>query len=457
MYERFERDARVALGLARRNAEQGSAARIDTGHLLCALLATLGPVRARLIYRGVTGPRLREALRRVPPEAHSHPIAFFAQLPFSATLQRALERARAEPRVDGLALLRALGSVAGRASRALRALGVDAYQVGQDVPPLPALPLPALPALPLADLLPPSFAAWEQLATLSGGRLTAGAALCGLLRDHRICAALRSLGVQPTEIQQCSPPEVSGSRRGELRIEARRDLGLQAGLIFLSGRFQGPAAREHLRRELASEREAGTRWVLLDLSWVQYLDSGGLGSLVAEADRFQAAGGKLLLLGVPAKVRVVIEILGLEPYLPSAASVSEGWRRLGLLAPPMVAPPRVARALAIARREEQRHGLSLRGALLIGLLAVQPRANGLLEAKGCSPDDLRQSLGRRRAPQRRRAEPSAPSLQLLPTPATRATGTRPPRRQTRNNPALTALLTGGLAAGLAALLASWLG
>lgn len=448
--------------MARRNAEQAGAPRIDTGHLLSALLTTLGPVRARLLYRGVTAERMRDALGQVPPEEHSHSISFFAQQPFSETLRQVLELARRERRsVDGLALLRALGSVVGRASRALRILGLDPSLVGQDVPPLVALPPPPLPALP-ATPAPQSFAVWEQLATLSGGRLTAGAALCGLLRDHAICSALRSLGVRPTEVQQGSPVEVSGSKRGDLRIEARRDLGLAAGLVFLSGRFQGPAAREHLRQELAREREAGSRWVLLDLSWVNYLDSGGLGSLVAEADRFQAAGGKLLLLNLPAKVRIVIEMLGLESYLPSARTVSEGWQRLGLLAPPMVAPPRVARALAIARREEQQHGLGPRAALLVGLLAVQPRASAVLDASGCSPDALRAALAdaglacalprpvasfqlRPSYPRSREPRPVEPRPPL------------PPRASGRLRPATRALLTGGLAAGLTTLLLSWLG
>ena len=452
MYERFKRDARVALGLARRDAEQTGAPRIDTGHLLSALLTTLGPVRARLLYRGVTAERLHEALGRVPPEEHSHPIAFFAQQPFSETLRRALELAKRDNRrVDGLALLRALGSVVGRASRALRILGLDASAVGQDVPPVPALP--AAPS-------PQAFAVWEQLSTLSGGRLTAGAALCGLLRDHAICNALRSLGVRPTEVQQGSPVEVSGSKRGDLRIEARRDLGLRAALVFLSGRFQGPEARKHLRRELASEREEGSRWVLMDLSWIQYLDSGGLGSLVAEADRFQAAGGKLLLLNLPAKIRIVIEMLGLETYLPAARSVSEGWRRLGLLVPPMVAPPRVAEALEIARREE-RQGLAPRAALLVGLLAVQPRASAALEASGCSPDALRAAL--KDAGIAGSLPPPVPRPQLR---APRCPGARAPRPGSptlvshrgsgKLRPATRALLTGGLAAGLAALVVSWL-
>ena len=55
--------------------------------------------------------------------------------------------------------------------------------------------------------------------------------------------------------------------------------------------------------------EGGTRWFLVDMSGIKYVNSTGLGSLVKYADQFRARGGGMVLFEVPPKVKVIIKVI----------------------------------------------------------------------------------------------------------------------------------------------------
>lgn len=56
----------------------------------------------------------------------------------------------------------------------------------------------------------------------------------------------------------------------------------------------------------------GVSQVAIDLSGVRYVSSSGIAVLVKAAQALEARGGGLALLGITDKVRVVIEMLGIE-------------------------------------------------------------------------------------------------------------------------------------------------
>jgi anti-anti-sigma factor len=58
----------------------------------------------------------------------------------------------------------------------------------------------------------------------------------------------------------------------------------------------------------------GIRRLVLDMSKIKYVNSTGLGSLVKYADTFKSSGGGMALIKVPAKVKIVIEMLGLNAF-----------------------------------------------------------------------------------------------------------------------------------------------
>jgi anti-sigma B factor antagonist len=65
----------------------------------------------------------------------------------------------------------------------------------------------------------------------------------------------------------------------------------------------------------------GIRRLVLDMSKIKYVNSTGLGSLVKYADTFKSTGGGMALIKVPAKVKIVIEMLGLNAFFDICADL----------------------------------------------------------------------------------------------------------------------------------------
>ncbi len=77
------------------------------------------------------------------------------------------------------------------------------------------------------------------------------------------------------------------------------------------------------QKELEGARQGGRIRLILDLSDVKYVNSTGLGSLVKEQDLFKTTGGGIVLLKVPAKVKIVVEMLGLHTFFDMCDSMQE--------------------------------------------------------------------------------------------------------------------------------------
>lgn len=65
----------------------------------------------------------------------------------------------------------------------------------------------------------------------------------------------------------------------------------------------------------------GIQRLVLDMSKIKYVNSTGLGSLVKYADTFKSSGGGMALIKVPAKVKIVIEMLGLNAFFDICADL----------------------------------------------------------------------------------------------------------------------------------------
>ena len=73
--------------------------------------------------------------------------------------------------------------------------------------------------------------------------------------------------------------------------------------------------KELIESLLRQVLKAGHRLLVVDMSGLLYVNSTGLGALMDFADRFREAKGRMLLVAVPSKVRVLLERLGLIPAL----------------------------------------------------------------------------------------------------------------------------------------------
>lgn len=90
-----------------------------------------------------------------------------------------------------------------------------------------------------------------------------------------------------------------------LKIETRQADGVT--IVACTGRIvfgeESTALRENLKRILGS-----TRQVVLNLSGVTYIDSGGLGTLVGVYSSARSAGADIKLTGLGQRLRDVLQI-----------------------------------------------------------------------------------------------------------------------------------------------------
>ena len=69
--------------------------------------------------------------------------------------------------------------------------------------------------------------------------------------------------------------------------------------------------------------EGETPRVAVDMTQVGFMDSSGLGVLVAASKRLQESGGELALVGVSGSPLKVLSITGLDKVMPTFASVAD--------------------------------------------------------------------------------------------------------------------------------------
>jgi anti-sigma B factor antagonist len=90
-----------------------------------------------------------------------------------------------------------------------------------------------------------------------------------------------------------------------LKIETRQADGVT--IVSCTGRIvfgeEATALRDNLKRILSSSRQ-----IVLNLSGVSYIDSGGLGTLVGVYSSARSAGADIKLTGLGQRIRDVLQI-----------------------------------------------------------------------------------------------------------------------------------------------------
>ncbi len=88
--------------------------------------------------------------------------------------------------------------------------------------------------------------------------------------------------------------------------------------------YTGPQLREELAEAVAD----GARWLVLDMSRVEYMDSVGLGIIVGAAKRTVEQGGNLAVVAARPNVLRVFEISGTRELLNVVETLDEARERL---------------------------------------------------------------------------------------------------------------------------------
>lgn len=111
-----------------------------------------------------------------------------------------------------------------------------------------------------------------------------------------------------------------------MQIE-RTDLGPRAAALRLDGRLNMVAA-PRVRAAVDDLVRTGATHVVLDLSTVTFMDSSGLGALIAGLKSARQAGGDLRIAGPAEQVAAVLKLTNLDrvlrPYA-TAQAAADGW------------------------------------------------------------------------------------------------------------------------------------
>lgn len=97
-------------------------------------------------------------------------------------------------------------------------------------------------------------------------------------------------------------------------------------VVRIEGRLNMVAAPE-LRDIIAQAVASGRRRVAVDLAGVEFMDSSGLGALIASLKTARQAGGDLRIAGVSEQVALVLQLSNLDrilkPYPDADAAFAE--------------------------------------------------------------------------------------------------------------------------------------
>jgi len=95
--------------------------------------------------------------------------------------------------------------------------------------------------------------------------------------------------------------------------------------------FDGPIDPRRIAAiiaELGSERMSRIEALILDLEQVRYLHSLGMSALVNLADRLNAKGGALHLAAPQPKVKLILEMMGLDEWFRIHGSIAAALRAI---------------------------------------------------------------------------------------------------------------------------------
>jgi anti-sigma B factor antagonist len=93
--------------------------------------------------------------------------------------------------------------------------------------------------------------------------------------------------------------------------------------LKLRGRLTLGEGSRTLRALISDVAAEGHKVLVLDLALVSYVDSSGLGALVAGYNTLKAQGGSVRLLNVPPRVQALLAMSGLTILFPDTAPLPD--------------------------------------------------------------------------------------------------------------------------------------
>jgi len=99
-------------------------------------------------------------------------------------------------------------------------------------------------------------------------------------------------------------------------------------IVSLTGKFIAGSDAPFLRQKVSELIEAGSRRLAINLEHVPYIDSTGIGFLVATHELAQQAGATVVLVGVNRHVKKVLDEVKLSQFFDIANDETSAIRQL---------------------------------------------------------------------------------------------------------------------------------
>lgn len=112
------------------------------------------------------------------------------------------------------------------------------------------------------------------------------------------------------------------------KLEVARTEAGGVPVLRLRGRLTLGEGARSLRGAISDIAAEGHKSLLLDLAELSYIDSSGLGSLVAGFNSLKSQGGSVGLCQVPERVRELLEMTGLAAIFRIFATEREAAEQL---------------------------------------------------------------------------------------------------------------------------------
>ncbi|HWE51125.1 MAG TPA: STAS domain-containing protein [Bryobacteraceae bacterium] len=109
-----------------------------------------------------------------------------------------------------------------------------------------------------------------------------------------------------------------------LKLNTRRTAGIT--VVAVSGRLTLGEGAPVVRREIHALLASGERNILMNLAEVTYMDSSGLGELVADLTEIENAGGTLKLAGLTRGTKELLRITRLSSLFDVYETEAEAMR-----------------------------------------------------------------------------------------------------------------------------------
>jgi len=107
----------------------------------------------------------------------------------------------------------------------------------------------------------------------------------------------------------------------------KRDVGQEVAVLRLDGRLNMVAA-PRLKEAVDQVVEGGRPRVVVDMAEVTFMDSSGLGALIAGLKKARQRNGDLRISGMNDQVATVLRLTNLDRVLrahPSVEAATDGW------------------------------------------------------------------------------------------------------------------------------------